>query len=53
VLEVYLRARRSAQPARQVAAATLVMFSTGLIAVGVAVAAVGMWLPQLGGGATN
>lgn len=53
VLEAYLCARRSAQPAWQVAAAALVMCSTGLIAVGVAVATVGMWLPQLVGGANN
>lgn len=53
VLEAYLCARRSAQPAWQVAAAALVMCLTGLIAVGVAVATVGMWLPQLVGGATN
>ena len=47
VLELYFFAKSSARPAARILAAGLVFALTGAMAVGIAVATMGMWLPNM------
>ena len=47
VLELYFFAKSSARPAARISAAGLVFALTGAMAVGIAVATMGMWLPNM------
>ncbi len=46
-LEIYFRAQESASAAPKVAATLLVLVATGVTAIGVFAASMGMWLPKL------
>ncbi len=48
VLELYFMAQRSAAPAARLATAGLLFALTAAMAAGIAVAAMGMWLPNVG-----
>jgi len=47
MLELYFLAQRSSRPAERFAVAGLLFVLTGAMAVGIAVATVGMWLPSM------